>query len=169
MLKIIKGRQAKMVLEEDFANLNIVQSDRFHKLNAKVKHEDFNVSELSEDEKFLLTKQILERDTPKKVLIFCSGTEAVNSLAKYLNSNGILSERFHSKQTDNERADSLFKFHTGKTVCLVATDLACRGIDFNEVRLVIQYDYAENAINLLHRIGRTGRFNTSGRGNDCIK
>ena len=52
---------------------------------------------------------------------------------------------------------------------MVATDLACRGIDFKDVKLVIQFNYADNGINLLHRIGRTGRMGTSGKGRLPLK
>jgi superfamily II DNA/RNA helicase len=164
MLKRFFGVPAKEYLESNFSNLNIIQSDRFLHSNPKVKHEDFNVSGLSEDEKFLLTKQIFERDVPEKTIIFCNDSESAVELSNYLKSKDILSSFFHSKLTDNERADTIFKFETGKIVCLVTTDLACRGMDFKNVRLVIQFHYADNGINLLHRIGRTGRFRTSGKG-----
>jgi len=164
MLKKFFGVPAREFLEDNFSNIKVVQSERFLRLNQKVKHEDFNVSGLSEEERFLLTKQLLERDVPQKVIIFCNDTGASAELAHYLTSQGIPSDCFHSKLTDNERADAVFKFETGKVVCLVATDLACRGMDFKNVRLVIQFQYAENGINLLHRIGRTGRFGTSGKG-----
>ncbi len=167
MLKKMFGIPAKEFLEDNFANINIVQSDRFLHLNQKIKHEDFNVSGLSEEDRFILTKQLFERDVPKKVIIFCNDTGSAVELSKYLCSQGILSNCFHSKLTDNERADAIFKFETDKIVCLVTTDLACRGMDFKNVRLVIQFQYAENGINLLHRIGRTGRFGTSGKGSTC--
>lgn len=164
MLKKFFGIPAKEFLEENFTNINIVQSERFLRLNQKIKHEDFNVSSLSEEDRFLLTKQLFDRDVPQKVIIFCNDSGSSEELSNYLTSQGILSSCFHSKLSDNERADTVFKFETNKIVCLVTTDLACRGMDFKNVKLVIQFQYAENGINLLHRIGRTGRFGTSGKG-----
>jgi superfamily II DNA/RNA helicase len=164
MLKKFFGVPAKEFLEDHFSNIKIIQSERFLRLNPKIKHEDFNVSGLSEEDRFLLTKQLLERDVPQKAIIFCNDSGSSVEVSNYLTSQGILSSCFHSKMSDNERADTIFKFETNKIVCLVTTDLACRGMDFKNVKLVIQFQYAENGISLLHRIGRTGRFGTSGKG-----
>lgn len=164
MLKTIFGKPAKTYLEDHFADLNVVQSDRFLKLNQKVTFEDFNVEGLTTEDKFVLTKQLIDREGKERILVFCQKSEDSESLSRYLNDEGIPSEAFNAKQDDSQRADTIFKFHTSKVVCLVATDLASRGIDFKDVKLLIQFDYAENGVSLLHRIGRIGRMGTSGKG-----
>ena len=164
MLKTIFGKPAKEYLGEHFKDIHEVRSDRFLKTNKKVKFEDFNVEGIVQDDKYLLAKQLIQREGARKILIFCQQGEEAIEIAKFLSSEGIPSEAFHAKQSDGERSDSLFKFNADKIVCLVATDLACRGIDFKDVKLVIQFNYADNGINLLHRIGRTGRMGTSGKG-----
>ena len=169
MLKTIFGKPAKEYLGEHFKDIHEVRSDRFLKTNKNVKFEDFNVEGIEQNDKYLLTKQLIQREGAKKIIVFCQQGEESVELAKYLSNEGIPSEAFHSKQSDGERSDTLFKFNADKIVCMVATDLACRGIDFKDVKLVIQFNYADNGINLLHRIGRTGRMGTSGKGRLPLK
>lgn len=164
MLRTIYGKPAQTYLEEHFPDLNNVKSQQFLQINPKIVMEDFNVEGLSESDKLLLTKQLLNREGQDRILIFCHEFEQADVLAKYLSQEGIPSESFHSKLNPNERADRLFSFEKGSTVCLVCTDLAARGIDFRQVKLVVQFDYADNGVNLLHRIGRTGRMGTTGKG-----
>ena len=164
MLKTIYGKPAQDYLEQYFPNLTFVKSTRFHKLNPNVVLSDFNTSGLTSDDKYLLTKQILERERPERLLVFCHDSGTADSLSKFLAREGIPAAAFHAKHSDAERAGSIFDFHSGKVVALVCTDLACRGIDFKNVSMVLQFDYAENGIALLHRIGRTGRLGTSGKG-----
>lgn len=168
MLKTIYGRPATQYLQEYFPDIQLVKSDRFHKLNPKLNFQDYSVKDIDQSDKFLLTKQILERDPQDRVLIFCKEGETTDKLAKFLSSEGILADCLHSKQSENERADKIYSFQQNKIVCLVCTDLAARGIDFKDVKLVLQFDYAENALNLLHRIGRTGRMGTGGKGREGI-
>lgn len=168
MIKNVFGKSAEKYLGELFPDLQIVRSERFHKLNPKIVLKDYNVKELDQADRFLLIKQLLEREGQERVLIFCNEGGVCQSLSRYLTEEGIPSEPFHSKQTDTERADKLYSFEKSETVCLVCTDLACRGIDFKNVKLVIQFDYAENGIALLHRIGRTGRMGNEGKGSYSI-
>lgn len=163
MLKTIYGKPAKQYLEQYFPNIHSVQSQRFHKLNPNVKLEDFKVTELSQDDRFILTKQLLDRDKPERVLIFCHDATTSEELAKFLSEEGIPSAPFHAKQSDSDRASALYKLHSSQLVALVCTDLASRGIDFLGVSMVLQFNYAENGISLLHRIGRTGRMATHGK------
>lgn len=163
MLKTIYGKPAHQYLEQFFPNLNTVQSKRFHKLNPNVSMQDFKVDQLSQDDRFVLTKQLLDRDKPSRVLIFCQEASLTEDLARYLSSEGIPSAHFHAKQSDADRSSALYRLHQSQLVALVCTDLACRGIDFQNVSLIIQFDYAENGINLLHRIGRTGRLGANGK------
>ena len=164
MLRTIFGQPAETYLDEHFPDLNIVRSEQFLQINPKVQLEDYNIQGLSESDKLLLTKQLLEREGQDRVLIFCHEFEQADVLAKYLSQEGVPSESFHSKLSPNERADKLYSFDKGASVCLVCTDLAARGIDFKQVKLVLQFDYADNGINLLHRIGRTGRMGSGGKG-----
>lgn len=164
MLNTVFGKSSKGFLDDYFPGINIIESSRFLKVNPKVEHENFNMEGIDLSDRYLLTKQLIDRAQSDKILIFCNSTERCIELAKYLQGEGIVSEPFHSKQLDNERSAAVYRFHTGKTVCLVCTDIAARGMDFKDVRLVMQFEYADNGINLLHRIGRTGRMNTAGKG-----
>lgn len=63
----------------------------------------------------------------------------------------------------NERIKNLSEFKEGKHLVMVCTDVAARGLDFDNLDMVIQYDFAKNATILLHRFGRTGRLNKPGK------
>jgi superfamily II DNA/RNA helicase len=164
MIKTVYGKPAETYLGELFPALEVIRSDRFHKLNPKIVLQDYSVKDIDQADRFMLVKQLLERENADRVLIFCSEGGVCQDLARYLSEEGVPAQPFHSKQTDSERADMLYSFDRSETVCLVCTDLACRGIDFKGVKLVVQFDYAENGISLLHRLGRTGRMDTEGKG-----
>lgn len=63
----------------------------------------------------------------------------------------------------NDRVKNLSEFKEGKQSVMVTTDVGARGLDFEDLDFVIQYDFAKNAAALLHRFGRTGRLNRPGR------
>lgn len=69
----------------------------------------------------------------------------------------------HSERSQQQRENSVKSFREGKTWILICTDLMARGIDFKGVNLVINYDLPPSVISYIHRIGRTGRANRSGR------
>ena len=97
MLKTIFGKPAKEYLGEHFKDIHEVRSDRFLKTNKKVKFEDFNVEGIVQDDKYLLAKQLIQREGARKILIFCQQGEEAIEIAKFLSSEGIPSEAFHAK------------------------------------------------------------------------
>ena len=164
ILKTIFGKPAKKYLDMHFHDLNLVQSERFLKVNKKIAFEDYNVESLNKEDRMLLLRQIIDRDKPERVLVFCNDASDVLDVQKYLEVEAdIQTVAFHSKMSDSERASVIYAFENGKQTVLVSTDLSARGLDFKNIPLVVQFGYAENGINLLHRIGRTGRMGASGR------
>jgi ATP-dependent RNA helicase RhlE len=104
----------------------------------------------------ILTKIVSEKHKDK-VLIFASTKIAVKDLEKELKKLHLPARAFHSDLTQEERENVLLSFRNGKTKILVATDILSRGIDIEDIDLVINYDVPGDAEDYIHRIGRTAR------------
>ena len=101
--------------------------------------------------------QLLQQAEPRLALIFCNTRHRVRSVTKKLNTAGIPSAGLHGDLTQNQRNVIMRDFRAGKTSVLVATDVAARGIDVDNIDLVINYDVPDKPEYYVHRIGRTGR------------
>lgn len=96
------------------------------------------------------------------VLIFTRTKHGADKLLKDLTKLNIKAKAIHGNKSQNARQLALSLFKTGKINALIATDIAARGIDINELKYVINYDMPEQAESYVHRIGRTGRAGNSG-------
>jgi translation initiation factor 4A len=95
-------------------------------------------------------------------IIYCNSKRIVDDLECQLNSNGFAVSKIHGKMEQFERNDIMKSFRDGDTRILISTDLLSRGIDVQQVSVVINYDIPTNVENYLHRIGRSGRFGRKG-------
>lgn len=108
------------------------------------------------DKKELLVS--LLRDHPDdSVLIFARTKHGADGISKSLRRAGIRNDAIHGDKSQGERQRALDEFKTGKVKVLVATDIAARGIDIQELQVVINYDIPDVPETYVHRIGRTGR------------
>ena len=105
---------------------------------------------------------ILKFHNPKLALIFCNTKSMVDDISDYLNAQGIEVEGLHGDMKQSQRSKVMDSFKYGKTTIMVATDVAARGIDVNDIEYVINYDIPQNSEYYIHRIGRTGRAGKSG-------
>jgi ATP-dependent RNA helicase RhlE len=96
------------------------------------------------------------------ILVFTRTKRGADHVVKDLNKNGIQALAIHGNKSQNARERALESFKTHGCQVLVATDIAARGIDINELPLVINYDLSDVPETYIHRIGRTGRAGTSG-------
>jgi ATP-dependent RNA helicase RhlE len=96
------------------------------------------------------------------VLIFTRTKHGANKLVKELLSYGVKADAIHGNKSQNNRQQALLNFKNGKIRVLVATDIAARGIDIDELSTVINYDLPESPETYVHRMGRTGRAGLSG-------
>lgn len=99
----------------------------------------------------------------KSALIFTRTKHGADRLAKWLTKNGIRTEAIHGNKSQNFRQAALQNFKSGRTRILVATDLAARGIDIDELTHVINFELPNIPETYVHRIGRTGRAGASGK------
>jgi ATP-dependent RNA helicase RhlE len=112
--------------------------------------------------KFPLMVQLLKDESIESVLVFTQMKHAADKLAKTLNNAGIRTEAIHGNKSQNARQNALNNFKKRKTRVLVATDIAARGIDIDELTHVVNYELPNVPETYVHRIGRTGRAGASG-------
>src|SRR5262245_58535229 len=110
----------------------------------------------------LLTRLIDIHDL-KLGIIFCNTKRMVDDLVDHLEAAGYMADRLHGDMNQNMRDRVMNKFRKSGLEFLVATDVAARGIDVDDVQVVFNYDLPYDAEDYLHRIGRTGRAGRSGR------
>lgn len=99
---------------------------------------------------------------PQLTMIFCNTKQMVDEVTEYLIQNGFDADALHGDMKQSQRTKVMSRFKSGKTSILVATDVAARGIDVNDIDYVINYDIPQNSEYYVHRIGRTGRAGKTG-------
>jgi len=109
-----------------------------------------------------LLAHILQDASIKTALVFARTKHGADRVARDLSKAGIRAEAIHGNKSQNARQAALNNFKTRKTRILVATDIAARGIDIDELTHVINYDLPNVPETYVHRIGRTGRAGASG-------
>ncbi len=117
---------------------------------------------VSNQQKNKLIKSILKEKEYNSVLVFSSTKQKVKDLYSELLSAGLKVKAIHSDLEQKEREEVLRGFRNKQTQILVATDILSRGIDIEDIELVINYDVPGDAEDYIHRIGRTARANTKG-------
>ncbi|MCR5217525.1 DEAD/DEAH box helicase [Treponema sp.] len=118
---------------------------------------------VSSDDKMKLLLGIISRENPESLIIFSNTKKSCEIIAKRLRMNGLEAEFIIGDLPQKKRLAIMDSFKAGKTKCLVATDVAARGIDVNDLAMVINYDLPNEAENYVHRIGRTARAGKSGK------
>ncbi|MPM51894.1 ATP-dependent RNA helicase RhlE [bioreactor metagenome] len=124
---------------------------------------DQNIYFVSKKQKTKLLIELLKNNPKESVLVFSRTKHGANKITKDLISSSISASAIHGNKSQNARQLALNEFKEGKIRVLVATDIAARGIDIDELPFVINYDLPEVAETYVHRIGRTGRAGRSGR------
>lgn len=107
--------------------------------------------------------RLLDIYSPKLSVVFCNTKKQVDVLASGLKGRGYFAEGLHGDMKQEQRDRVMQRFRAGKTEILVATDVAARGIDVDEVEAVFNYDLPQDDEYYVHRIGRTGRAGRVGR------
>lgn len=113
------------------------------------------------DKTRVLTRLIIENDW-FQVLVFSRTKHGANRLAKQLIAKGVEASAIHGNKSQGARTKALAEFKAGKVRVLVATDIAARGIDIDQLPFVVNFDLPQVAEDYVHRIGRTGRAGASG-------
>jgi superfamily II DNA/RNA helicase len=108
-------------------------------------------------------RSFINATTPAKILIFLHKNSDVDFVAKKLSYNDLIVGSIHGEQDKISRANTIRKYKTGELKVLVASDVAARGLDIDDIDYVINYDIPTKAEDYQHRAGRTGRMGRSGQ------
>ena len=117
---------------------------------------------VANDQKQALLNELLKRTEFDQVLIFCRTKHGADGVARKLQQQGHAVAVLHSNRTQNEREKALGGFRDGRFEVMVATDIAARGLDVEQISHVINYDVPHHPEDYVHRIGRTGRAQSVG-------
>ena len=150
-IKALAAQFMKDPVEIQVAAVNSVSSTiahLVHPVSAERKHE--------------LLVQLLKKDR-NQTLIFCRTKHGSDRLCRHLSGGGFNVEAIHGNKSQSARTRSLQDFKSGRTRVLVATDLAARGLDIEQLPMVINFDLPMVPQDYIHRIGRTGRAGTEGQ------
>jgi ATP-dependent RNA helicase RhlE len=109
-----------------------------------------------------LLAHIIEAHSWSQVLVFTRTKFGANNVAEFLNKHGITAMALHGNKSQTARTQALAGFKSGDIRALVATDIAARGIDIDELPHVVNYDIPNISEDYVHRIGRTGRAGATG-------
>ncbi|HCC08019.1 MAG TPA: RNA helicase [Clostridiales bacterium] len=150
---------------EDLANEYMkepiyVEIEDENKASDRIIQERYNVDEIDK-KKLLIDITIVEN--PDSCLIFCNTQLMVDDVYSNLRNMRYTCEKIHGGMEQRDRLKVMNSFKKGNFRYLVATDVASRGIDIEDISLVINYDVPQDCENYVHRIGRTGRANKAGR------
>ena len=115
-----------------------------------------------EPQKLKIIQHIFQNGNLQRVIIFSGKKERVKEVTRKLKSMHINCDQMHSDLSQAERDEAMFRFKAGQTDVLVATDIVARGIDIDDIRLVINYDVPADSEDYVHRIGRTARADRDG-------
>ncbi|MEI4831562.1 DEAD/DEAH box helicase [Bacillus sp. FJAT-53711] len=124
---------------------------------------EHSLLEVREEEKFSLLKDITTIENPDSCIIFCRTQENVDDVFRQLKRSGYPCDKIHGGMVQEDRFAVMNDFKKGKFRYLVATDVAARGIDIENITHVINYDIPLEKESYVHRTGRTGRAGNSGK------
>ena len=130
--------------------LTVSSIDQYH---FNIKHKD----------KSSLLYKLIDFYQPKKSIVFCKTKRGADTLAGEMVAKGYEAVALHGDLSQNQRNYSMAQFRTGKANIIIATDVAARGLDINDVEAVFNYDIPMEEEYYVHRIGRTGRAGNSGK------
>lgn len=136
----------------------------------KITHKELTVPqieqtyfEVKERDKLEITCRLIDIYDPELALIFCNTKKRVDELSSSLRARGYLAEALHGDMKQMHRDRVMSKFRSGAIDILIATDVAARGIDVDEIDTVFNYDVPQDVEYYVHRIGRTARAGRPGR------
>lgn len=118
--------------------------------------------EVDQTQKYEMLKKVTVVENPNSCIIFCNTKDQVDSVCEKLENDGYSVDMLHGGMTQDDRLAVMKDFRRGDFRYLVATDVAARGIDIEDISMVVQYDVPFEKESYVHRIGRTGRAGQQG-------
>ena len=156
--------------------LDITRKYQHDAVNIKVVKKELTVPSIEQyyydvkrSDKVEVLTRLLDYYNPKLSLVFCNTKRMVDELAEELKGRGYFAEGLHGDMKQSQRDRVMKGFRSGKTEILIATDVAARGIDVDDVEAVFNYDIPQDDEYYVHRIGRTGRAGREGMAFSFVK
>ena len=115
-----------------------------------------------DDQKVSMLKKVFKEFGHKRVIVFAGSKNKVKEINRNLKQMDLRCEEMHSDLTQTQRDEAMYLFKSGQTDVLVATDIVSRGIDIDDIAMVVNYDVPHDAEDYIHRIGRTARAEREG-------
>lgn len=115
-----------------------------------------------DDQKVGILKNVFKEFGHKRVIVFAGSKNKVKEINRNLKQMDLRCEEMHSDLTQTQRDEAMYLFKSGQTDVLVATDIVSRGIDIDDIAMVVNYDVPHDAEDYIHRIGRTARAEREG-------
>ena len=122
-----------------------------------------DIIQVNGGDKFQLMRELLTDKNEDRTILFCETKRKAEKMMDKLKKDGIRADAIHGDKSQRAREIALRKFKRGQVNVLVATDVVARGIDVDDVSLVINYEQPRTYTDYIHRIGRTGRAGKTGR------
>ncbi|MDX8400135.1 MAG: DEAD/DEAH box helicase [Gallionellaceae bacterium] len=148
------SEEIKKLAQEFLVNPVTVETARRNAAGENIKQ---SVCMVSHQDKYHALVELIRSRGVKQVLVFTRTKLSAARVAKQLEKSGIPADAIHGDKTQQERIKALEAFKSGKIMALSATDVAARGLDIDQLPLVINYELPTHAEDYVHRIGRTGR------------
>ena len=131
--------------------------------NLVVENIEHSLAMVNSHEKMSFLVQMLRRDEDLYAIVFCNTQFQTHLVAEWLKLMDFKAKPISGRLTQNKRTELMKDFRSKNIKVLVCTDVAARGLDIEDISLVVNYDLPREAPNYIHRIGRTGRAGKSGR------
>ncbi len=153
------SKEIKKLSEEFLTDPLLIEVARS---NAAAENVTQKVYHVDQADKHALLAKLLSGSDAKQVIVFTKTKLTASRLAKQLVKEGISADAIHGDKSQLERMQALEAFKQGKIAALIATDVAARGLDIDQLPMVINYEIPSAPEDYVHRIGRTGRAGASG-------
>ena len=153
------SEKVETIRADAFNNPVVIQVSENTKIVDKI---DYRAYLVAEERKGPFLRYLIKNENMNQVLVFVASGQRADNVVKKLVQNGIKAIAFHGNKSQGHRTDALVKFKAKRIQVLVATDLASRGLDINELPFVINYELPRSPKDFVHRVGRTARAGNCG-------
>jgi ATP-dependent RNA helicase RhlE len=148
------SNEIKKLSAEFLVNPTLIEVARSNASNENITQKVYMVAQY---DKHALLVKLLKGDDAKQVIVFTKTKLTASAIAKKLQREGVSADAIHGDKTQLERMQALEAFKQGTVAVLIATDVAARGLDIDQLPMVINYEIPSAPEDYVHRIGRTGR------------
>ena len=159
MFSATMSNDIKMLIGTIAADAEIVITNTGPATNVDIEQFYYIVDEHERDEALM---RLFDYSNPHKSIVFCRTKKEVDRLSEFLTAQGYMSVALHGDLDQRKREEVIKKFRKSETECLVATDVAARGLDIKDISHVFNYHISFDGDSYVHRIGRTGRAGKKG-------